>query len=423
MARRVWTMLLIGVWWLGGGLVIGASQSPPSGTGPAPDQPSLEKVRRSIGAVGQILVRPQSPGKNSFEPRGSAVIVRAEGVVVTSLHVIQNEKNHQVEPEVWLSFSSSADMVNGSVNLFQLSVLTIDAKQDLAILKIVSDTNQCPVAEKAVFPYIEIGTQKLQLLDQLVIVGYPAKGGPTVTVNQGIVEGIDERDHWIKTNARLIHGNSGGAAVNTQGQLVGIPTKVVFDKQLLDTNGDGLPDKVETIGGIGYLRPVRLVEALLAELDRKSHTVESPSQPKETKIQEKKNPEPGLGSGFDRSEASGKIIYLPLSDSGSQPEEKQRQSHITRLIPLRGVIQVSGTTRPIADVRVGLLKPGSREVNTETLLAWGQSDSKGQFELNRPVLPGHYVLRVVADGYQPFTCDLEITATQALVQVDLVAHP
>lgn len=419
MARRVWTMLLVGIWWLGGGLVFGASQSPPSGTGPAPDQPSLEKVRRSISAVGQILVRPQSSGKNSFEPRGSGVIVRAEGVVVTSLHVIQNEKNRQVEPEVWLSFSSSADAVNGSINLFQLNVLTIDTKQDLAILKIVSDTNQCPVAEKAVFPYIEMGTQKLQLLDQLVIVGYPAKGGPTVTVNQGIVEGIDERDHWIKTNARLIHGNSGGAAVNAQGQLVGIPTKVVFDKQLLDTNGDGLPDKVETIGGIGYLRPVRLVEALLAELDRKSHAVESPSQPKETKVQEKKNPEPGLQSGFDRSEASGKIIYLPVNHSGSEPEEKKRHPQITRLIPLRGIIQVSGTAQPIADVRIGLLKPGSREVNTETLLAWGQSDSKGQFELNRPVLPGHYVLRVVADGYQPFTCDLEITNLQSLVLIEL----
>ena len=419
MARSVWTMLLIGIWWLGIGPVFGASQSPPSGTDPAPGQPSLEKVRRSIAAVGQILVRPRSPGKNSFEPRGSAVIVRAEGVVVTSLHVIQNEKNHQVEPEVWLSFSSSADLVNGSVNLFQLSVLTVDAKQDLAILKIVSDTNQCPVTEKAVFPHMEIGTQKLQLLDQLVIVGYPAKGGPTVTVNQGIVEGIDEQDHWIKTNARLIHGNSGGAAVNTQGQLVGIPTKVVFDKQLLDTNGDGLPDKVETIGGIGYLRPARLVEALLAELDRKSQSIESPSQPKESKTQEKKNLEPGLRSGFDRSEASGKIIYLPLSQAGSQPEEKQRQPQITRLIPLRGIIQVSGATRPIADVRVGLLKPGSREVNTETLLAWGQSDSKGQFELNRPVLPGHYVLRVVADGYQPFTCDLEITPLQSLVLIEL----
>ena len=81
-------------------------------------------------------------------------------------------------------------------------------------------------------PAIEIAdSRSVRELDDLAIIGYPEKGGSTVTVNLGTVEGKDILENWIKTDARLIHGNSGGAAVNSRGKLIGIPTKVVVDRQ------------------------------------------------------------------------------------------------------------------------------------------------------------------------------------------------
>src|SRR5262249_1448272 len=120
-------------------------------------------------------------------------------------------------------------------------------------------------------PAIELAdSTRTQLLDELVIIGYPEKGGDTVTVSTGIVEGKDLLEGWIKTDARLIHGNSGGAAVSHDGKLIGIPTKVIVDTQRVDTDGDGFPDTLQTIGAVGFLRPASLVAEMLAQISPES---------------------------------------------------------------------------------------------------------------------------------------------------------
>ena len=108
----------------------------------------------------------------------------------------------------------------------------------------------------------------------------------TVTISPGVVEGKDILGNWIKTDARVIHGNSGGAAVNSEGKLVGIPTKVVADEQPIDTDGDGFPDDYRRYGAVGFLRPSYLVVDMLTRVDSKDAPETNSAAPSTPKIVE-----------------------------------------------------------------------------------------------------------------------------------------
>lgn len=64
--------------------------------------------------------------------------------------------------------------------------------------------------------------------DRISILGYPAAGGDTLTVTDGIVSGFETEGEvrYVKTSAKIDIGNSGGAAIEESGCIVGIPTSV-----------------------------------------------------------------------------------------------------------------------------------------------------------------------------------------------------
>lgn len=64
--------------------------------------------------------------------------------------------------------------------------------------------------------------------DHLSVFGYPGIGGDTLTITDGIVSGFEFEygTRYIKTSAKIDHGNSGGVAVKDSGCVVGIPTFV-----------------------------------------------------------------------------------------------------------------------------------------------------------------------------------------------------
>ena len=67
--------------------------------------------------------------------------------------------------------------------------------------------------------------------DHLSVLGYPAVGGETLTVTDGIISGFetDNGYQFIKTSAKIDKGNSGGIAIEDNGCVLGIPTYIEAD--------------------------------------------------------------------------------------------------------------------------------------------------------------------------------------------------
>lgn len=139
---------------------------------------------------------------------GSGVIISEDGYIVTNNHVIDNAS----QLEVTLNNNKS----------YKAKLIGTDSSMDIALIKI--DTN-----EK--LPYIVFGdSENLKVGEWVLAVGNPYN--LTSTVTAGIVS-AKARDlsnqglqSFIQTDAAVNPGNSGGALVNTRGELIGINTMI-----------------------------------------------------------------------------------------------------------------------------------------------------------------------------------------------------
>lgn len=139
---------------------------------------------------------------------GSGVIISEDGFIVTNNHVIQNAS----ELEITLNDNTS----------YKARLIGTDSKMDIALLKIDS---------KEKLPFVIFGdSDEIKVGEWVLAVGNPYN--LTSTVTAGIVS-AKARDltnngiqSFIQTDAAVNPGNSGGALVNTRGELVGINTMI-----------------------------------------------------------------------------------------------------------------------------------------------------------------------------------------------------
>ncbi len=139
---------------------------------------------------------------------GSGVIITEDGYIVTNNHVIQDA----TELEVTLNNNKS----------YQAKLVGTDSKMDIALLKIEAD-------EK--LPYTVFGdSDEIKVGEWVLAVGNPYNLNSTVTA--GIISAKarnlanDGLQSFIQTDAAVNPGNSGGALVNTRGELIGINTMI-----------------------------------------------------------------------------------------------------------------------------------------------------------------------------------------------------
>jgi serine protease DegQ len=110
-------------------------------------------------------------------------------------------------------------------------------------------------------PVMALGrSDQLQVGDEVLAIGNPL--GLQQTVTHGIVSAIDRKqlgvatfENFIQTDAAINEGNSGGALINTSGELVGINTAVVAKN--MDATG---------VEGIGFAIPVNLARGVTREI-------------------------------------------------------------------------------------------------------------------------------------------------------------
>lgn len=352
-------------------------------------QTSRNLARQAITAVGLISVR-NSTDATVPRPRGSAVFISRDGLVATNYHVISFEssqsKIERIYDEIFITLSNENSSSLNSSKRFRLKTVLVNKYQDLALLRVVSDSEGQALPLSRSFPAVEIGDSRaVKLLEDIFIIGFPEKGGSTVTVNTGVIEGKDNLNNWIKTDARLIHGNSGGAAVNAQGQLIGIPTKVVYDKRRIDKDGDGIPDAEEPIGSVGFLRPAHLLTEMMKQL--------------------KVSPYPTIDK-----------IPPQKNDSNSPPAVSLPDNP---QVIVRGLVKTALGGKAVAGARIGLVLLGSAKVTEENLLAWGGTNAEGRFALNNAVPVGRYTLKVKAIGYEDVTLNVNVTQNTSQISIEL----
>ena len=195
--------------------------------------------QRSFGFDGlfdDIFGRP-SPGRSrryKTTSVGSGFVIHRDGYVVTNAHVVARTTERKI------------GFVDGTER--PADVVAIDTENDLAILKVESDTP---------LPFLKLGcSDDLMPGETVIVVGNPLGYGHTVTT--GIVSALNRELYFsenvvyrglIQTDAPINPGNSGGPLLNVLGELIGINTAIRGDAQ-----------------NIGFAIPVDHVHRLLPRL-------------------------------------------------------------------------------------------------------------------------------------------------------------
>ncbi|MBT5220944.1 MAG: PDZ domain-containing protein [Woeseia sp.] len=221
------------------------------GAGTVTGQPAsyADAVDIAAPAVANVYTRRLMPntgpgGSGRFRVNtsvGSAVVIDAEGYLVTNFHVVR------------LANEIRLQLADGRIANPQL--IGVDAETDLALLKV----------DLGPLPAMPLGrSDQLRIGDIVLAIGNPY--GLTKTVTQGIVSatgrgvlGMLTFENFIQTDAAINEGNSGGALIDTNGQLVGINTAVLMQDASTE--------------GIGFAIPVDLVRGVVDEIKKNGRVI------------------------------------------------------------------------------------------------------------------------------------------------------
>jgi serine peptidase DegS len=209
---------------------------------PEAEQPAsyADAVERSAPAVASVYTRrvvqaPDGGGESELPFRintslGSAVVIDGDGYLVTNYHVIAGASEIRVQ------------LTDGRIA--NPDIVGYDAETDLALLKVdLGDVPAIPLGR----------SDQLRIGDVVLAIGNPY--GLTKTVTQGIVSATGRGllqlmtfENFIQTDAAVNEGNSGGALINSLGQLVGINTAVLA--QDAGTEGISFAIPVDLVRGV-----------------------------------------------------------------------------------------------------------------------------------------------------------------------------
>lgn len=165
---------------------------------------------------------------------GSGTIVNKDGHILTNFHCV-GENGKLFNSEGYVAIAITDDIKKNIQPQYIAQYRSGVEGLDLAVVQIVSDLNwnMLSGADLNLIPATLSDSENVMLGDNINILGYPGVGGETITYTAGHVSGfIDEDDDsitdWIKTDAVVNHGNSGGTAINHKGEMIGVPTSKII---------------------------------------------------------------------------------------------------------------------------------------------------------------------------------------------------
>jgi Do/DeqQ family serine protease len=195
-----------------------------------PDDDFFQQFFGQRGQRGQRQM--PRPRQNAL---GSGVVVTTDGYILTNNHVVDGADTVSVE------FTDGRTL--------SAKIIGTDKASDLALLKVNGSG----------FNAIAVGnSDAVKVGDVVLAVGNPLNIGQTVTMGiisaKGRSTGVGDGSYedFLQTDAPINHGNSGGALVNTKGELVGINSQIV-------SNSDGNI-------GIGFAIPANMAKHVMEQL-------------------------------------------------------------------------------------------------------------------------------------------------------------
>src|SRR5881394_2352976 len=225
----------------------------------------------------------QQPRESIEQALGSGVIVSADGYILTNHHVVDGAQDIKV------------DLNDGRT--LDAKLIGSDSPTDLALLKINATG----------MTFMTPGdSDKVRVGDVALAIGNPLGIGQTVTM--GIISakgrstggtGSGSFEDFLQTDAPINHGNSGGALVNTLGELVGINSQILSG----ETGGNI---------GIGFAIPSNMAKTVMDQLVKNGKVRRGQLGVSVTRVTS------DLAAGLGMPEAKGVIVNSVLAGSGAE---------------------------------------------------------------------------------------------------------
>jgi hypothetical protein len=192
-----------------------------------------EGLTRALKATVLVLALDNN---GNLVTNGSGTVLDAErGIILTNYHVMGARETQQLYSELGLAVIGvmPPNLKGAPILRYMAQVAAADSELDLAVLRIsgiFDDPHAGLPANLGLTAIPRADSDELMIGDTLYVIGYPGIGGNTVTMSAGLVSGFLDEDNdglfeWIKTDAEVNRGNSGGLAVNDQWQFIGVPSR------------------------------------------------------------------------------------------------------------------------------------------------------------------------------------------------------
>lgn len=266
---------------------------------------------------------------------GSGVIISEDGYIVTNNHVIKD--------------ASDIEITLNNNKVYKAKLIGTDSKMDVALLKIESD-------EK--LPYsVFADSDQIKLGEWVLAVGNPYNLNSTVTA--GIISAkarnLDNNSiqSFIQTDAAVNPGNSGGALVNTNGELIGINTMI--------------SSQTGSYVGYSFAVPSNICRKIIEDIMEYGNVQRGILGVEGGELNVKASQELGI------SQSSGFYVNKVNKNTGAEKSGLQKGDVITsidnqKIESYADMARVINTKRPNDPVKVGYIR-GNTKYNVSVILS------------------------------------------------------